>query len=338
MVDSRTRLFRIALAVAFIAVSSVACAQQLSIPPPAPTSTDPQIAELQRQNAVLEAQLEEMRRQDTRLLQVVVGVLGIEMLVFGAMLTLGWYANFRVYRKDLDVAKSEVRTEALEQINERARAIEKGIMIALNELESAVGNKLTTVREDLTELSRGLSAEIHDKNEERKEESKKHLSAMTTIVTKFNKESNEFIKLLMHADYYTRYKIADIQAWRWGEQKLHGLVLSALIDKLEAVQKLGWNTSIPEILREISKTLDSKRTDDNASFFRAFFPDNPERQVEIAKALDQVPRTYWSELEPIYSKLGVLRERPALLAQLSRIGPPIDAVRAPAADDSEPES
>jgi hypothetical protein len=100
-----------------------------------PSATRTELANVtsdQKQVAVLEAQLETMRQYDQRLLSTVyyaLGALGgVVLLVVG----LGWYTNFRIYRRDVTDLESSLRG----QMNKMGKELESKVEKMERELES----------------------------------------------------------------------------------------------------------------------------------------------------------------------------------------------------------
>lgn len=120
---------------------------------PLPNSTPAPVSRPQNQTesekiAVLQAQLDLMRQYDQRLLNTVYWSLGsiggIVLLVVG----LGWYTNFRIYRRDVEDIKRDVKNDFENSLNSIRTSLRSDMLSeSRNAVELAVKSALRDIRE-----------------------------------------------------------------------------------------------------------------------------------------------------------------------------------------------
>jgi uncharacterized protein YejL (UPF0352 family) len=120
---------------------AVVCAQSAPDTPPA---ASPTIKSESENLAVLRAQLETMRAYDQRLLATVYYALaGIGSAVL-LVVRLGWYTNFRLYRRDVEDLKGSIKS----QISALARDLEPKLRQVASEAgQQAVQSSLRSLKE-----------------------------------------------------------------------------------------------------------------------------------------------------------------------------------------------
>lgn len=114
---------------------------------PSPTVTPTPVSQIQadaEKVAVLQGQLELMRQYDQRLLSTVYwslgGLGGVVLLVVG----LGWYTNFRIYKRDVEDIKRDIKNE----LESTAVSFKREMMdAAKNAGDAAVRSALRDVKE-----------------------------------------------------------------------------------------------------------------------------------------------------------------------------------------------
>lgn len=98
---------------------------------PAPSS-QPSVQPDAEKIEVLKAQLELMRQYDQRLLDTVYYTLGALGAAVFLIITLGWYTNFRLYKRDTDAMKQEI---AASLASEARQVAEKAVSQVFGEVE-----------------------------------------------------------------------------------------------------------------------------------------------------------------------------------------------------------
>jgi len=97
----------------------------------------------------LRTQLEVMRSFDASLLSTVYWSLGTLVVIVAVLIGLGWFANFRVYQRDLEGIKRELDALAAKNIAELKAALESslrnGLATAKKELEQALSERIESV-------------------------------------------------------------------------------------------------------------------------------------------------------------------------------------------------
>lgn len=145
---------------------------------PLPTSTPTPVSQPQNQTepekiAVLQAQLDLMRQYDQRLLNTVYWSLGsiggIVLLVVG----LGWYTNFRIYRRDVEDIKRDVKNDFENSLNSIKTSLRSEM---LNESRNAVESSVKSAFRDI----RGVQYQIMKLEAERWENTGVHANAVFT--------------------------------------------------------------------------------------------------------------------------------------------------------------
>ncbi len=132
---ARTALFAscallLALAFALPTRDTTLGSQQTPVAEGSTPDTDPAQARI----AVLQAQLEEARNADERVLQTVFWSLGVLAAIAAALIAFSWFTNTRLSDRE----RSQLRQDITEAVNEETTKAEQRIAVALSAIEGRV--------------------------------------------------------------------------------------------------------------------------------------------------------------------------------------------------------
>ena len=209
--------------------------------PPAGSSSEPQS---DSEAALLRAQLEVMRQYDERLLQTVYWALGT---AFGLVLFAagaGWYVNFRLYERDKQALRTELRSEVETRSATIGRSLEHGLQEARTSLDDAI-KKITA---DLHEEASRQREQIEEAAVQAGEAAARNLQAH------FKKMQREML--------YMRYTASRSDAQRWREQGVHDNELHEYMKSLTMATQLveysiSWDWTVARALDDIQEALKS---------------------------------------------------------------------------------
>ncbi len=130
-------LFFFTLLFCFFSYSALIYAQTPS-PTATPTPTPTIHSQTQSDGekiAILQAQLELMRQYDQRLLNTVYYTLAALGTVVFLIVTLGWYTNFRLYKRDNEALKQEVISSLAAEARQAAEKVAAQMFNDLNDIK-----------------------------------------------------------------------------------------------------------------------------------------------------------------------------------------------------------
>jgi hypothetical protein len=192
--------------------------------PSAPSSQ----AEPECEAAALRAQLELMRQYDERLLQTVYWALGTAfgLVVFAA--GAGWYVNFRLYERD----KQALRTELRSEVETRSESIRRSLE------EDA-----EQVRTSLHDASDKMSADLHVQADQRSKQIEK--TALESVQAAADSLRTE-LKAVRMDILEIAYKMSISDAENWRQQGVHMNELRDYMESLSLAMQLTRSRSSAE--------------------------------------------------------------------------------------------
>jgi hypothetical protein len=238
----------------------------------------------------LRAQLEQMRTYDDRLLSTVQWTIGITVGVIVALAGLGWYSNFRAYKRDIEALKHELLIFSQQEIT-RIR----------DELEKSIDKQFTD-----------LKTQWEKKNDTM---SKMTISSIEAISKRIDSHKEVFESRLN----WLEYNVVELDAKRSEENKSFVGAIHGYRKKLELSIKMQWENGIILALNDLARVLELKKDQARERLFLPETPMNPETSMEIVKLLDGLPSIYSAESKKVYGLLGVYRPEPRF-PRLSRLG------------------
>jgi hypothetical protein len=134
-----------------------------------------ELAELKLKNQILEAQLQITKDYHSSLLDTVYWALAGVFVVVGLLLGFGWFANFRIYERDKDVLRKELRAQMETEVvnlklhidthaNEASEAQSKKLSETLEKSEKMFSSRIASLD------SRVFGLELNIAREEMKAE------------------------------------------------------------------------------------------------------------------------------------------------------------------------
>jgi hypothetical protein len=113
-------------------------------------------AEPDSETAALRAQLELMRQYDERLLQTVYWALGTAFGLVVFVAGVGWYVNFRLYERDKEALRSELRLE----LDTRVESISASLKEEVKEAQTSLDDAMKQTGRNLDEQAKRHGKEI----------------------------------------------------------------------------------------------------------------------------------------------------------------------------------
>ncbi|MFC1483854.1 hypothetical protein ACFL6Q_02250 [Candidatus Neomarinimicrobiota bacterium] len=106
----------------------------------------------------LRAQLKLMKRYDDRLLATVYWALGAVGTIFIIIIGLGWYTNFRIYKRDIAAIRAEFESLIKKETSEIRQNLNEYLS---KEVEKATARVKELSKGDLNQLQQGLESEVN---------------------------------------------------------------------------------------------------------------------------------------------------------------------------------
>jgi hypothetical protein len=246
---------------------------------PGPTSQP----ESDSEAALLRAQLDVMRRYDERLVQTVYWALGT---AFGLVLFAagaGWYVNFRLYERDKQGLRTELRSEVETRSESIGRSLEQGLQEARTSLDQAI---------------KKMTVDLHEEASRQREQIEKAAlqagkEAADSLQAQFEKMQREML--------YMRYSASTSDAQRWREQGVHDNELQQYMESLTVATQLveysvGYEFAVARALEGIQEAL------------RAGARPGVERATKLTEMLDMLPDKYSIEVERLRALISAARD------------------------------
>ena len=243
---------------------------------PTPTPVNPEVIELR-------AQTKQMREDNERLLNTVhwtLGMVGTFLVgVVGVVVFLGWYTNFRIYKRDIDALKYD--------------------------FDTSVRGEGTKLRAELQEETGKIRETLRGESEKRIEASTKTLR---TLYTEMHKLEKELYENSLYRIKVTELHVAELSAEKYEEKGNLESALSQYHSRLSLAHELKYDfnvsTSLEAIERMLNGIVEQKRATPAAGALLALarLPTPPawaNRYDSLAETLNQLPDKYAAIVERI---------------------------------------
>lgn len=118
------------------------------------------LANLKRQNELLEAQLKVMKEYHGSLLDTVYWALAGVLVLVSLLLGFGWFANFKIYERDKDALRKELKAHAETELAGLKSNVDEHAASAAESQDRAINEKVQDVRNKLFSECKALGARV----------------------------------------------------------------------------------------------------------------------------------------------------------------------------------